>query len=132
MEKDTEQAKYCESCKERKPVSVFYDYMAIRDTAHCRYCMNKKKRDKLHRNPYLRLKEIIRVSEYRKNIKEKNNENPPKHENDAEKRCRTCKTVKPLSQFYKDMSRFDGKTLSCRTCLNFWQKSYKKDKEKDE
>lgn len=40
------------------------------------------------------------------------------------KRCSTCKQSKPLSEFYKERSKKDGRTADCKICRLKHQKEY--------
>lgn len=40
------------------------------------------------------------------------------------KTCRTCKKIKPLSEFYKNAGHKDGHLNSCKACCSKYQKKY--------
>ena len=45
--------------------------------------------------------------------------------------CKTCRTIKYVTKFYKDKSRFDGYAYRCKFCQNNSKKEYvKRNKDK--
>lgn len=48
--------------------------------------------------------------------------------NISTKRCPRCKTIKPISGFYKHRSRKDGFSVWCKVCHNTDQKRYRQTK----
>ena len=44
------------------------------------------------------------------------------------KTCTRCKTEKPLSEFYADNRRKDGKLSRCKTCKNEMLRQYRKER----
>ena len=43
------------------------------------------------------------------------------------KTCTRCKTEKPISEFYADNRRKDGKLSRCKTCKNEMLRQYRKE-----
>lgn len=41
------------------------------------------------------------------------------------KRCRTCKHIKPLTEFWKNKSTLDGLQARCKTCIRSYNRSPK-------
>ena len=41
--------------------------------------------------------------------------------------CKTCRTIKYITEFYKDKSRYDGYSYICTTCKSKYNKEYLKE-----
>ena len=92
----TVEAKNCTRCGELRPITDFHrDLRNQKRGSWCRFC----KRDW---------------------SKARHPSQPKPQLPDGQKRCGRCKAVKPVTEFYPDASRTDGRKNSCIICSNAW------------
>lgn len=105
----------CSACKEYKNKNEF---IKLKNGKYYSYCNSCKK--EISRKRYLKKKEenLLKLSDnYRKTKFEVNN-------NDSQRMCSKCREVKPVDDFYWDIS---GVKLSsiCKNCRDGISKTYK-------
>jgi len=99
--------KRCTQCGEIKPITEFYGQKHknfYRYHSECKECTNKIKR--VGRNKYSQRNTYEYIAELDKKK--------------PLKRCRTCKEVKPISEFHIDRAHSDGHHGQCKPCHRKW------------
>ncbi|MET8815719.1 endonuclease VII domain-containing protein [Streptomyces sp. NPDC004549] len=92
------EAKRCSRCKETKPRAAFASNKSARDglQAYCRECWAS----------YHQARQLAKGKNVRPRV-----ETP-----EGYKFCRSCKTVKPWSEWHRNASASDGLSTSCKAC----------------
>jgi Recombination endonuclease VII len=94
--------KRCPDCGQEKPVSEFGNNRLNRDglQVYCKACCSRRGAE-MYRRKRARLGKTVRTRV----------EVPPGH-----KYCRRCDTIKPLSEWHKNVRQSDGLTSYCKAC----------------
>jgi hypothetical protein len=131
----------CRSCREDLPITDFYTLYNDTLTEHitCQSCRDKSEGTKTcsrcHQEQPLNAFSIRKGttsrdswcancrSEYGKAKREKKREErnklkPKKVVPEGSKVCCRCKCEKPLSEYYSDKNKPDGRGYACKACLN--------------
>lgn len=85
--------KTCKSCGAEKPLDQFHKDRSKADglNFYCKPCMIAKQKDYAAR--------------------------PPRRKDpEGQKTCSTCKTLKPVSEYFAQAGRYDGLRRDCKTC----------------
>lgn len=107
-----DQIKKCWKCGLTKPISDFYKNKSKHDGLQdiCKNCNHTTCKKFYKENPEKLKAKHQRIKE--RNIKKINEGILPK----PNKTCYRCKVEKPISEFYKCLSRFDGYQSACKQC----------------
>jgi hypothetical protein len=104
-------AKWCRSCEKTKSVSEFAGNRSAKDgfQAHCRECQAQRYREKREARG-----ELVR----------------PRVVPEGSKFCRTCRTIKPLTEWSRNAHASDGYQTRCKPCTaadarrKYFEKAY--------
>ncbi|MBA7705961.1 hypothetical protein ES703_114803 [subsurface metagenome] len=117
--------KQCSKCKKIKPLSQFYKNSNSRDGYgyYCRECASKYGKEYRRES----FSERKRNQKYHQ-INEKRNWEKDKNKL---KRCTRCDNFKPLSEFYKCLSKKTGYNSHCKKCKAKYMREYRRTHRKE-
>lgn len=113
----SDSTKQCTQCKQVKPLSEFHKRpdRPLGVMSECKTCNAERKRRHIAANPQKHAQQKKASYErLRKQVEDGRVLNSDK----ADKYCPKCRTVKPLSEFYRNRVRYDGRAVHCKSCMS--------------